>query len=92
MLRRAVGAVAAGHGGGFVQRTQRLDQRIDLRQDGAAPFVMPGGPVIPAISLLAMLAITATLTAREWSAIGVALAVLMLLYAILTGLRHRTGP
>jgi basic amino acid/polyamine antiporter, APA family len=74
---------------GFVSLAAWRAQRIDLRQGSASPFVMPGGPLIPAVSLLAMLAITATLTAKEWGAIGVALGALVAIYA---GLRvlHRT--
>lgn len=62
-------------------------QRIDLRERGK-PFVLPGGPVVPLIAFAAMAAIVTTLTGKEWMAIGVALAVLMLVYA---GLRLR-GP
>ncbi len=55
-------------------------QRINLRERGE-PFVLPGGPVIPLIAFAAMLAIVTTLTSKEWMAIGVALAALMLIYA-----------
>ena len=37
----------------------------------------------PAVSVVAMVLILATLTATEWLAIGIALAVLVLLYAVL---------
>jgi basic amino acid/polyamine antiporter, APA family len=59
-------------------------QKRDLRS-GGPPFVLPGGALIPAISTLAMVAIVGTLSRAEWSAIGVALLVLVLIYA---GLRH----
>ncbi len=61
-----------------------IAQKRDLRS-GGAPFVLPGGALIPAISGTAMIAIVATLTRAEWTAIGVALLVLVLIYA---GLRH----
>ena len=73
---------------GFVSLAAWRAQRIDLRQNGAMPFVIPGGPLIPAISLLAMLAITATLTVKEWSAIGIALAALIAIYGLLRVLRR----
>ena len=59
-------------------------QKRDLRA-GGPPFVLPGGALIPAVSTLAMLAIIGTLSRAEWTAIGVALAILVLVYA---GLRH----
>lgn len=74
---------------GFVALAAWRAQRIDLRQDGASPFVLPGGATIPAVSLLAMLAITATLTAQEWTAIGIALAALVTVYGVLRLLRPR---
>lgn len=74
---------------GFVALAAWRAQRIDLRQDDAPPFVLPGGALIPAVSLLAMLAITATLTAQEWTAIGIALAALVTVYFALRALRHR---
>ncbi len=77
---------------GFVSLAAWRAQRIDLRHDGAAPFVMPGGALIPAIALLAMLAITATLTAKEWGAIGVALGALIAIYALLRAVRRTPSP
>jgi basic amino acid/polyamine antiporter, APA family len=59
-------------------------QKRDLRS-GGPPFVLPGGPLIPAISTLAMIAIVGTLSRAEWTAIGIALLALVLIYA---GLRH----
>jgi basic amino acid/polyamine antiporter, APA family len=73
---------------GFVSLAAWRAQHVDLRQGGGAPFVMPGGPLIPAISLLAMLAITATLNAKEWAAIGIALAFLVATYVVLRLLRR----
>jgi basic amino acid/polyamine antiporter, APA family len=57
-------------------------QKRDLRS-GGRPFVLPGGPLIPAISTLAMIAIVGTLTRAEWTAIGIALLILVLIYAVL---------
>ena len=64
-------------------------QRLDLREHGT-PFVLPGGPLIPFLAVAAMVLIVTTLSAKEWSAIGIALAVLILTYLLLGALRrHR---
>jgi APA family basic amino acid/polyamine antiporter len=65
---------------GLVASSAWRAQRRDLREHGA-PFVLPGGFVIPALALAAMLLIVSTLTTKEWSAIGIALAVLVVVYA-----------
>ncbi len=58
-------------------------QSRDLRERGGRPFDLPGGALIPAIAVAAMAAIVTTLTALEWAAIGIALALLAVLYAFL---------
>lgn len=63
-------------------------QRRDLRS-GGAPFVLPGGALIPALAALSMLAILLTLSRAEWTAIGVALVALIALYTVLRQLRLR---
>lgn len=65
-------------------------QRLDIRERGT-PFVLPGGPVIPALSVLAMGAIVMTLKPEEWQAIAIALVVLVLVYAGVRGLRNRAA-
>lgn len=62
-------------------RAQRVNLRQNLEESRGEPFVLPGGPVIPLIACAAMLAIVTTLTNKQWMAIGVALAALMLIYA-----------
>ena len=64
-------------------------RRCDIRERGDAPFVLPGGALIPCVAVAAMVAIVTTLTAKEWSAIGIALAVLILTYLLLGALRRR---
>jgi basic amino acid/polyamine antiporter, APA family len=64
-------------------------QRRDLRERGDNPFVLPGGALVPVLALLAMLAIVTTLTSKEWMAIGIALAVLVVVYAVLHARRTR---
>jgi APA family basic amino acid/polyamine antiporter len=64
-------------------------QRRDLRERGT-PFVLPGGFAIPLFAVVAMVLIVATLSAKEWSAIGIALAVLVVVYGALHLRRRRT--
>ncbi len=64
-------------------------QRRDLRERGT-PFVLPGGAVIPLFAVVAMVLIVATLSAKEWSAIGIALVVLVAVYGALHLRRRRT--
>ena len=54
-------------------------QRVDSRTH-EAPMQLPGGPLIPIVGVLAMSVILASLTAQEWIAIGVALAVSAVIY------------
>jgi amino acid transporter len=65
-------------------------QRRDLRERGA-PFVLPGGALIPLIAFAAMVLIVATLTVKEWLAIGIALVVLIAVYAVLHTRRTSRG-
>ncbi len=69
----------------FVSVAAWRAQHIGLRDAEATPFALPGGALIPAISLLAMLAIVTTLKPDEWAAIGIALGALVLVYAGLRG-------
>ncbi|MGA9421107.1 MAG: APC family permease [Rhodanobacteraceae bacterium] len=65
-------------------------QAIGLNERGA-PFVLPGGPLVPAIAVVAMGLIVATLSSKEWTAIGVALALLVAVYGLLAALRRGRG-
>jgi amino acid transporter len=60
------------------------------RADHGNAFVLPGGPLIPLLSLAAMGAILYTLKPEEWTAIGIALGALVVIYGVLRGLRSRT--
>ncbi len=68
-------------------------QSLDLRERGDHPFYLPGGALIPAVSVAAMTAIVTTLSALEWAAIGIALGVLVVVYAFLRlrRARHAAG-
>jgi APA family basic amino acid/polyamine antiporter len=72
---------------GLVSLAAWKAQRMDLRERGDAPFVLPGGPLVPAIAVLAMIAIVTTLTGKEWLAIGIAMAVLVVFYLVRRGAR-----
>lgn len=63
-------------------------QATGLRERGE-PFVLPGGALVPALAVATMVAILATLSRVEWSAIAVSLAALVAVYAVLTALRRR---
>jgi APA family basic amino acid/polyamine antiporter len=58
-------------------------QSRDLRERGDRPFELPGGALVPAVSVAAMAAIVTTLTALEWAAIGIALGLLVVVYGFL---------
>ena len=74
---------------GLVSLAAWRAQAMDLRERGDKPFVLPGGFLIPLLAIAAMVAITATLTRKEWLAIGIALATLIVTYALLR-LRKRS--
>jgi len=74
---------------GLVSLAAWRAQRADLRERGDAPFVLPGGPLVPAMAVGAMVLIVTTLTAKEWTAILIALAALVAVYAGLHALRRR---
>jgi basic amino acid/polyamine antiporter, APA family len=62
-------------------------QQLDLRER-EAPFTLWFGPLIPALALMAMLGIVSTLSAKEWLAIGLALAFLVVAYLVTRMLRR----
>jgi APA family basic amino acid/polyamine antiporter len=66
-------------------------QSRDLRERGDRPFDLPGGVLVPAVSIAAMAAIVTTLTALEWAAIGIALGLLVVVYGFLR-LRRPGAP
>mgnify|MGYP003577906436 CR=1 FL=1 len=75
---------------GLVSLSAWRAQRTDMRErENVTPFVLPGGAFIPALAVVSMVLIVFTLTKKEFAAIGIALAVLVAIYA---GLHwHRRG-
>lgn len=65
-------------------------QALGLQAAGA-PFVLRAGAAVPFVAVAVMLAILATLSAREWGAIAASLAALVATYAVLSKLRRRSG-
>ena len=63
-------------------------QRRDLRERGDHPFVLPAGALVPVLAMLAMVAIVFTLKLDEILAIVVAMAVLVVVYALLHARRR----
>jgi len=64
-------------------------QKTGLRERGGEPFMLWGGPLVPLLAVVAMGLIVTTLTGKEWLAIGVALAGLGAVYAVVRGLKSR---
>jgi APA family basic amino acid/polyamine antiporter len=75
---------------GLVSLAAWRAQTQDLRERGDRPFRLPGGALIPLVAVAAMVAILTTLNTAEWAAIGIALAVLVVVYASLR--LRRTAP
>jgi APA family basic amino acid/polyamine antiporter len=74
---------------GLVSISAWRAQRTDMRErENVTPFVLPGGPFIPALAVVSMVLIVFTLTKKEFAAIGVALAVLVAVYAGLHWMRR----
>jgi APA family basic amino acid/polyamine antiporter len=74
---------------GLVSLSAWRAQRTDMRErENVTPFVLPGGAFIPALAVVSMVLIVFTLTKKEFAAIGIALAVLVAVYAGLHWMRR----
>ncbi|MDO8502460.1 MAG: amino acid permease [Gemmatimonadaceae bacterium] len=62
-------------------------QRRDVRADGSVPFSVPGGPVIPLLASAMVIWLMSSSTRQEFIAIGVAIAVLTLIYILMRARR-----
>jgi amino acid transporter len=62
-------------------------QRMDVRADGAVPFNVPGGPVIPVIASLIVVWLMTSSTRQEFIALGAMLAVETVIYFVMRATR-----
>ena len=53
-----------------------------LAQDGAVPFSVPGGPVIPVVTVLLIGWLFTSITVAEWTVLAATLAVASLIFVI----------
>ena len=64
-------------------------QRMNVRADGAVPFNVPGGPVIPVLATLVVIWLMTASTTQEFIALGAMLAAETVLYLIMRARRLR---
>ena len=57
-------------------------QKRGIRQSDATPFVVPGGPIIPLVTVLLIGWLLTSITVAEWTVLGATLAVASVLYVI----------
>ncbi len=53
-----------------------------VRQEGAVPFSVPGGPVIPVVTVLLIAWLLTSITLAEWTVLGATLAVASIIFVI----------
>jgi APA family basic amino acid/polyamine antiporter len=58
-------------------------QRLDIRADGAIPFRVPGGPVIPVLAIAVVIWLMSSSTRQEFIALGIMLGVETLIYLLM---------
>ena len=58
-------------------------RRMNVRADGAIPFKVPGGPVIPIVASLVVIWLMTSSTKQEFIALGVMLAIETLIYLVM---------
>jgi amino acid transporter len=66
---------------GCALATLMLRQR-GIRQEGAVPFSVPGGPLIPIVTVLLIIWLLTSITAAEWTVLVASLAVASLVFLI----------
>ncbi len=64
-------------------------QRMDVRADGAIPFRVPGGPVIPVLACVVVVWLMSASTMREFRALAIMLGVETVLYFGMRAVRVR---
>jgi amino acid transporter len=65
-------------------------RRKGVHCDGA-PFVIPGGPVVPVLAAAVLVALLSSATLLEWEATGITLALATVLYAVSNAMRRRAA-
>ncbi|HYW50937.1 MAG TPA: APC family permease [Gemmatimonadaceae bacterium] len=53
-----------------------------VRQEGAVPFSVPGGPAVPVVTVLLIVWLLTSITLQEWSVLGATLAVASLVFVV----------
>jgi basic amino acid/polyamine antiporter, APA family len=53
-----------------------------VRQEGAVPFTVPGGPVIPVVTVLLIAWLLTSITLQEWTVLGGTLAVASVIFVV----------
>jgi amino acid transporter len=66
---------------GCALATLMLRQR-NIRQEGAIPFSVPGGPVIPVVTVLLIAWLLTSITTAEWTVLLASLGVASVIYVI----------
>ena len=59
-----------------------LLRRRGIRQEGAVPFSMPAGPVIPVITVLLIMWLLTSITRAEWTVLGATLVAASLIFVV----------
>lgn len=67
-------------------------KRKNVRDEGAIPFNVPGGPVVPVLATAMVLWLMSSSTKREFLSMGVMIAVLTLLFFVLRTMRRSPAP
>lgn len=65
-------------------------QRMDVRAEGAVPFRLPGGPVIPVLAMLIVVWLMASSTRKEFVALAAMLVVETAIYLLMRATRTRS--
>jgi basic amino acid/polyamine antiporter, APA family len=57
-------------------------RRRNIRQEGATPFRVPGGPLVPVLTLVLITWLLTSITRQEWSVLGITLGVASALFLL----------
>jgi L-asparagine transporter-like permease len=65
-------------------------RRKNVRQEGAIPFRVPGGPVIPILAVIVVLWLMSSSTRQEFTAMGVMFVIATLLFFVMRAISTPT--